>query len=63
LHALVASVPVASGQSVRFKGPVADPDVIHQQAASLFETPAAWRRAAHLLKQEGEIRAPQDPAT
>lgn len=37
-------------------------DAIHQEAVALYTDPSRHGQAAHLLRQECELRAPEDPA-
>jgi hypothetical protein len=44
-------------------GVTSEADAIHQEAVALYTDPSRHGQAARLLRQECELRAPEDPAT
>jgi hypothetical protein len=67
LSAVIAIPSTAFGQSVQGWTVPADrneaADEIHERAAALYARPDKHEQAAHLLRQECELRSPEDPLT
>lgn len=67
-HLLTAAIftaalisPTMGTAQTLVSSPIVTANELHERAAALYETPARWREAAHILRQECELRSVDDP--